>query len=121
MHRFARALTSFGTLTSRPEAFLIVLVYVMLWAIVQPHTLDWHGIATIATWLMTLVIQRSEHRDTQALHAKLDELLRAYPRADTSLEKLDDAEPEVGSARHAGLPSRRKGMAFGSQTCRSIG
>jgi low affinity Fe/Cu permease len=26
---------------------------------------------------MTLIIQRAEHRDTQAIHAKLDELLRA--------------------------------------------
>jgi low affinity Fe/Cu permease len=25
---------------------------------------------------MTLFIQRAEHRDTQAIHAKLDELLR---------------------------------------------
>lgn len=101
MHRIARALTAFGTLTSRPEAFLVVLVYVMLWAIVQPHTLDWHAAATVATWLMTLVIQRSEHRDTQALHAKLDELLRAYPRADTSLEKVDDDEPEEVERRRA--------------------
>jgi low affinity Fe/Cu permease len=29
---------------------------------------------------MTLFIQRAEHRDTQAIQAKLDELLRAKPR-----------------------------------------
>ena len=31
----------------------------------------------VATPMMTLIIQRAEHRDTQAIHAKLDELLRA--------------------------------------------
>jgi hypothetical protein len=34
---------------------------------------DWHPIATVATWLMTLLVQRAEHRDTQAIHAKLDD------------------------------------------------
>jgi low affinity Fe/Cu permease len=43
---------------------------------------------------MTLLIQRSEHRDTQALHAKLDELLRAQEGADSRLTSLDDEQPE---------------------------
>jgi low affinity Fe/Cu permease len=44
---------------------------------------------------MTLFIQRAEHRDTQAIHAKLDELLRAENRARDELTRLDDEEPEV--------------------------
>jgi low affinity Fe/Cu permease len=44
--------------------------------------------------LMTLFIQRSEHRDTQAIHAKLDELLRAQGDAKKGLTTLDDKEPE---------------------------
>ena len=55
--------------------------------------LDWHAVATIATWIMTLFIQRAEHRDTQAIHAKLDELLKAEGRARTELAKLDGEEP----------------------------
>jgi low affinity Fe/Cu permease len=47
----------------------------------QPHSFDGQSVATVATWLMTLFIQRAEHRDTQAIHAKLDELLRAEGRA----------------------------------------
>ena len=43
---------------------------------------------------MTLVIQRAEHRDTQAIHAKLDELLHATVNARNSLTRVDDAEPE---------------------------
>jgi low affinity Fe/Cu permease len=30
---------------------------------------------------MTLFVQRAEHRDTQAIHAKLDELLRTERHA----------------------------------------
>ena len=44
---------------------------------------------------MTLFIQRAEHRDTQAIHAKLDELLRVEGRARNELTQLDDEEPEV--------------------------
>ncbi|MET4215884.1 MULTISPECIES: low affinity iron permease family protein [unclassified Bradyrhizobium] len=54
--------------------------------------LEWHSFATLATWGMTLVIQRTEHRDTQATHAKLDELLKASGRAD--LMKVDDKDAE---------------------------
>jgi hypothetical protein len=58
------------------------------------ETLEWHGVASIATLLMTLLIQRAEHRDTQALQAKLDELLRVNDRARTELTQLDQLQPE---------------------------
>ena len=54
----------------------------------------WPGIATLSTWTMTLFIQRTEHRDTQAIHAKLDELLRTDPRAETDVARMDEREPE---------------------------
>jgi low affinity Fe/Cu permease len=44
---------------------------------------------------MTLFIQRAEHRDTQAIQAKLDELLRAEGRARSELSQLDGQEPEI--------------------------
>jgi low affinity Fe/Cu permease len=43
---------------------------------------------------MTLIIQRAEYRDTQAIHAKLDELLRAEGGARNELTMLDEQEPE---------------------------
>ena len=43
---------------------------------------------------MTLLIQRAEHRDTQAIHAKLDELLSATTNARAELSQLDEEEPE---------------------------
>ena len=44
---------------------------------------------------MTLFIQRSSRRDTLALHAKLDELLRADTNARSELATLDEKEPET--------------------------
>ena len=54
------------------------------------ETFEWHGVATLATWGMTLVIQRAEHRDTQAIHAKQDEILHALGDARNEITK----EPE---------------------------
>jgi len=87
-------LTEIGTWTSRPTAFLVVAAYVIAMAIFAPHELDWHSVATLATWLMTLFIQRAEHRDTQAIQAKLDELLRARTGASEALVHIDREEPE---------------------------
>ena len=88
-------LTRLGVWSAHPSAFVVVLLYVMLWLLFSPQTFDWHAVATVATWVMTLFIQRAEHRDTQALHAKLDELLRAERHARNELTTLDDEEPEV--------------------------
>jgi low affinity Fe/Cu permease len=55
---------------------------------------------------MTLFIQRSEHRDTQAIQAKLDELLRSHGEARTNLTGLDDKEPEQIEAHRASAKAR---------------
>ena len=78
MQDFARRLlTTLGVWTAHPASFLVIVAFTVSWLIIEPETFDWHGAATIATWFMTLLIVRSEHRDTQAIHAKLDELLKA--------------------------------------------
>jgi low affinity Fe/Cu permease len=63
-------------------------------ALFAPDELNWHSVATLATWLMTLFIQRAEHRDTQAIQAKLDELIRAQAGASNELTHIDRKEPE---------------------------
>jgi low affinity Fe/Cu permease len=89
-----RALTQLGVLSGHPSAFLVVFAFTAAWLVFEPHTLDWHGVATIAVWIMTLFIQRAEHRDTQAIQAKLDELLHAHSRANDAMTRIDDEEPE---------------------------
>lgn len=87
-------LTRLGAWSAHPAAFTIVIGYAVLWLLIERETFDWHAVATLATWLMTLVITRAEHRDTQAIHAKLDELLRVDGGARNHLANLDDKEPE---------------------------
>src|SRR5256884_8911169 len=87
-------LTQFGVATSHPIAFVVVLAYGGLWWLFDRHSLEWHGIATMATWLMTLLIQRAEHRDTQAIHAKLDEFLKADGAANNKVMRIDDKDAE---------------------------
>lgn len=94
-HSVGRVLTAFGVWTASPWAFGVFAVYVIAWLIFGGHERGWHETATIATWLMTLCIQRAEHRDTQAIHAKLDALVRATPEARDALTKIDQEEPET--------------------------
>jgi len=92
---FARALTALGVWTASPWAFAVFVLYTVLWLVFGLHEINWHSVATLATWLMTLCIQRAEHRDTQAIHAKLDALIRATPGAQDGLTTLDQEEPET--------------------------
>lgn len=94
MHAIRQLLTRLGTLAAHPTAFLIVALYATCWFVFSPDTLDWHGVTTLVVWCMTLLIQRAEHRDTQAIHAKLDELLKADTRARTEVAQVDKKEPE---------------------------
>ena len=91
----APALTRLGVLSSHPAAFVVLIWYVVAWLIFDPRSFDWQSVATVGTWLMTLLIQRAEHRDTQAIHAKLDELLRVEGTARPELALLDQEEPET--------------------------
>jgi low affinity Fe/Cu permease len=94
MDRFRHGLTQLGVLTARPAAFVIFLAYAAAWAAFDIQSLNWHSLATLATWAMTLFIQRAEHRDTQALHAKLDELLKVHGKAENDLMSVDDKDAE---------------------------
>jgi low affinity Fe/Cu permease len=93
-HPIRRALSELAAATARPEAFLIVIAYGVIWLILEPETFDMHALATLVVWIMTLIIQRAERGDTQAIHAKLDELLHTDGQARSNLAEIDGEEPE---------------------------
>jgi low affinity Fe/Cu permease len=94
--------THIGQAAGHPAAFIIVMVYALLWLAFDRATFDWNAIATLAVWIMTLFIQRTNRRDSLALHAKLDELLRVDQQARSELTRLDEQEPEaIQRHRHA--------------------
>jgi low affinity Fe/Cu permease len=92
--RCRRLMTIVGVWMSTPIAFGIVIAYAAAWLVFDRESFNWNAVAMLATWMMTLFIQRAEHRDTQAIQAKLDELLRAHSDARDELMHLDQREPE---------------------------
>lgn len=89
-----RGLTHLGSLAAHPLAFAMVALYAAGWAFLSSEPVGWHGGVSLVTLLIALLIQRAEYRDTQALHAKLDELLHAQTQASNALTRIDAAEPE---------------------------
>jgi low affinity Fe/Cu permease len=96
--RFARWI-SFHT--GRPSAFLLAAFVVLVWAITGPlfnYSDTWQLVintgTTIVTFLMVFLIQNTQNRDSQALHMKLDELIRAVSGARNGLIDLDELTDE---------------------------
>jgi low affinity Fe/Cu permease len=87
-------MTKLGVLSAHPGAFALFGLYAALWITFDRESVDWHAIATMSALFMTLLIQRATHRDTQALHAKLDELLHIHGEAQNALTRIDEREPE---------------------------
>ncbi|HLH97178.1 MAG TPA: low affinity iron permease family protein [Xanthobacteraceae bacterium] len=94
-------ITQAGVYTAKPISFVLLAAYVLLWAAFGRASLDWNGVATLSTLFMALVIQRAERRDTQAIHAKLDEVLHALGDARNEISRVDEKEPEeIEAERH---------------------
>jgi low affinity Fe/Cu permease len=85
----------------RPSAFAIALGALLLWAISGPFfgfSDTWQLIintgTTIVTFLMVFLIQNTQNRDAEAMHVKLDELIRSNKGAHNALLDLEDLEEE---------------------------
>ncbi|MDX2104863.1 MAG: low affinity iron permease family protein [Candidatus Melainabacteria bacterium] len=84
-----------------PAAFMIALVVVIVWAICGPlfgFSDTWQLVintgTTIVTFLMVFLIQNTQNRDTEAIHLKLDELIRSHRPAKNSYISLEDLSIE---------------------------
>jgi low affinity Fe/Cu permease len=89
-----KGLTQLGELAAHPASFLFVVAFTLVWYVVERHSLDWHGIATMMTLVIALLIHRATYRDAQAIQAKLDELIQAVPNAREGIKGIDHHEPE---------------------------
>ena len=74
---------------------------------------------TIITFLMVFLIQNTQNRDTEALHIKLDELIRATEGAHNALldlEELTQDELDVFRQRYMAIAQRaREGRSQGER------
>jgi low affinity Fe/Cu permease len=105
-HMFTRAADAIAMWMGHPLSFIVSSAFIVLWLLSGPlfnWSSDWQLIVntgtTVITFLMVFVIQNTQNRDSRAVHLKLDELLRAEPRARNELmeaeeEDLDEIERE---------------------------
>jgi low affinity Fe/Cu permease len=94
--RFSRA-TAHGA--GQPVTFSVAVLLILVWAITGPmfeFGTTWQLVintaTTIITFLMVFVIQSTQNRDSEAMHLKLDELLRATRGASDALMDLEELE-----------------------------
>jgi low affinity Fe/Cu permease len=85
--------------TGQPVTFGLATLVILGWAISGPifHWSDtWQLVVntgtTIITFLMVFLIQSTQNRDAEAVHVKLDELLRVSPGAHNVLMDLEELE-----------------------------
>ena len=91
-----------------PAAFVIAATALLVWLLSGPayrFNDTWQLIVntatTIVTFLMVFLIQGSQNRDTESLHVKIDELIRATPGADDALMNLEEADEKDLKRLHA--------------------
>ncbi|CAM3006195.1 low affinity iron permease family protein [Rariglobus hedericola] len=96
---FTRFAKRIARASGQPLAFGIAVLVLIIWAVSGPlfHFSDtWQLIintgTTIVTFLMVFLIQNTQNRDSEALHLKIDELIRANSRAHNALLDLEDLE-----------------------------
>lgn len=88
-------------LTGRPVTFGVAAAIILVWAITGPmfgYSDTWQLIintgTTIVTFLMVFLIQNTQNRDSEAMHVKIDELIRAIEGAHNALLDLEELEEE---------------------------
>jgi len=99
---FSKAITRF---TGSTAAFGIALGVILVWAVVGPlfgYSDTWQLVintgTTIVTFLMVFLIQRSQNKDSLAIHLKLNEIVAAMQGASNRLIDVEDlSEKELAT------------------------
>jgi low affinity Fe/Cu permease len=117
---FARGVAS---ASGHPAAFLVAVGSIVAWALAGPvfgFSDTWQLVVntatTVITFLMVFLIQNTQSRDAEAMHIKLDELIRAVNGASDALldlEDLDERDLQRIRARYTALAARAKSGLHG--------
>jgi low affinity Fe/Cu permease len=97
--RFGRVARVAAHAMGQPVAFGSALGVVILWSLAGPlfgFSDTWQLVintgTTIVTFLMVFLIQNTQNKDAEAMHIKLDELIRAIAQARNALLNLEELE-----------------------------
>lgn len=87
--------------TGSSAAFLIAVSVVLVWAITGPvfnYSETWQLVintgTTIITFLMVFLIQKSQNKDSKAIHLKLNEIIAAQEGASNRMVDIEDLTEE---------------------------
>jgi low affinity Fe/Cu permease len=85
----------------QPVVFALAAAVILVWLVTGPlfgFSDTWQLIVntgtTIITFLMVFLIQNTQNRDSEAMHIKMDELIRAIEGAHNALLNLEDLSEE---------------------------
>ncbi len=100
LEHIARAVTGW---TGTSQAFGCAVGVIVVWALLGPvfgFSDTWQLVintgTTVVTFLMVFLIQRSQNKDSQAIHLKLNEIVAAVQGASNRLINVEDlTEQEV--------------------------
>jgi len=85
------------TATGSSAAFLTAIVVIIVWAVTGPlfnYSDTWQLVintgTTIITFLMVFLIQKSQNKDSKAIHLKLNELLASHQGTSNRMVNIED-------------------------------
>jgi len=83
--------------TGSSAAFITAIVVILVWGVTGPvfkYSDTWQLIintgTTIVTFLMVFLIQKSQNKDSKAIHLKLNEILASHQGASNRMVNLED-------------------------------
>ncbi|MEO6150454.1 MAG: low affinity iron permease family protein [Mucilaginibacter sp.] len=87
--------------TGSSAAFIIAISIILVWIVTGPifnYTDTWQLIintgTTIVTFLMVFLIQKTQNKDSKAIHLKLNELIASHQGASNRMVDLEDLNEE---------------------------
>lgn len=96
---FRKFSTRMSQIMGSPYAFVVAIIVVLIWWFAGPafdYSDTWQLLintgTTIFTFLMVILIQNTQNRDTKAIQIKLDELVRAEKGARNLLVNVEDVD-----------------------------
>ena len=99
MNQFRRIADATASVVGSPGAFSATVVATAVWLILGPvfdfsdtWQLSMNTIASQVTFLIALLLQNTQNRDTRVLQLKLDELIRSTGNARNHLINLEDMD-----------------------------